>query len=214
MHKQSRRPRGGAGQDAADGVESNERLTGTLAAILLVLLAAEGATILRIHQLINVHVFLGMLVVPPILLKIGSTTWRFARYYSGSPAYRRKGPPLLVLRLLGPIVVVLSVILLATGIGLIALPASDHSTLLFLHQASFFLWFGAMVIHVLGHLRDTARLAPLDYARRTRSEIAGAGARNWAIAASLVVGILLAVVTYGHNGGYGASHIGHFGFGR
>jgi hypothetical protein len=212
VHRQSRRPRGGAGQQSADGVESNERLTGTLAAILLVLLAAEGATILRIHQLINVHILLGMLVVPPVLLKIGSTTWRFARYYTGSPAYRRKGPPRLVLRLLGPIVVVLSVILLATGIGLIALPASDHSTLLFLHKASFVLWFAAMVIHVLGHLRDTARLAPLDYARRTRNEIAGAGARNWAIAASLVIGILLAVVTYGHTGGYGAGHVGQFGF--
>ena len=43
------------------------------------------------------------------LSKKGSTIWRFARYYMGAPDYWQKGPPLPVLRLLGPILAVLVV---------------------------------------------------------------------------------------------------------
>ena len=71
------------------------------AALLLVLLVAEGLTILHVHSLLTPHVVIGMVLVPVVLLKIGSTTWRFARYYLGDPEYRRKGPPALLLRLLG-----------------------------------------------------------------------------------------------------------------
>lgn len=189
-------------------MESNTRLTSSVAAVLLVLLAAEGATILRIRQLINVHVFIGMLLVPPVALKIGSTTWRFARYYSGHQPYVWKGPPKIILRLLGPVVVVLSVILLASGIALIVVTGSYQHTLLFIHKVSFVLWFGAMVIHVLGHLRETARVAPLDYARRSRRQLAGASARTWALAAALAIGVIVGIVTYGHNGGFAAVHFG------
>jgi len=53
-------------QRAADrGVEANARLTGSIAAVLLVLLAAEGLTILRVGRLLTWHVFLGMVLVPP-----------------------------------------------------------------------------------------------------------------------------------------------------
>ena len=176
------------------GVESNARLTGTTAAVLLVLLAVEGVTVLRVGALLSWHVFIGMLLVPPVLLKIGSTTWRFVRYYRGAPAYRRKGPPPLLLRLLGPAVVILTVVLLASGIALVLGPHSLRHSLLFVHKASFVLWLGAMTLHVLGHLLDTARLAPLDWARSTRRDVAGATARQWALAASLVAGAGLGVL--------------------
>ena len=106
--------------DAATGVVGNARLTGTLGAVIFVLLAIEGVTILRVHQLISAHVFVGMLIVPPVALKIATTTYRFARYYAGDPEYTRKGPPLLLLRLAGPLVVVTSVAVLVTGIASLA----------------------------------------------------------------------------------------------
>ena len=37
-----------------------------------------------------------------------------------------------------------------------------RANLYVVHRASFILWFGAMSVHVLGHLVDTARLAPRD----------------------------------------------------
>ncbi len=71
----------------------NARLTAANAAVLLVLLAAEGVTILGVRQMLSPHVFIGMVLIPPVLLKVASTGWRFARYYRGAPAYRRKGAP-------------------------------------------------------------------------------------------------------------------------
>lgn len=176
------------------GVEANARLTGTVAVVLFVLLAVEGLTILSIRSLISVHVFVGMLLVPPVLLKIGSTGWRFTRYYLGAPAYRRKGPPPPLLRLLGPLVVVLTLAVLGTGVALLLGPTSWRTTMLFLHKATFVVWLMVMAVHVLGHLLDTARLAPRDFAHRTRRQVDGAGARQWAVVASLAVGLVLGVL--------------------
>jgi hypothetical protein len=110
--------RAGTQRRADAGVAGNARLTAANAAVLLVLLAAEGVTILRVHQLLSPHVFIGVVLIPPVLLKVASTTWRFARYYTGVPAYRRKGAPPVLLRMLGPIVVILTLVLLFSGVGL------------------------------------------------------------------------------------------------
>jgi hypothetical protein len=61
-----------------NGPDGNARLTSGTAAVLFLLLAAEGLTILRIRGLLTEHVFVGLLLVPPVLLKTGSTLWRFA----------------------------------------------------------------------------------------------------------------------------------------
>jgi hypothetical protein len=184
------------------GVEANARLTGTVAALLLVLLAAEGVTVLRVRALFTAHVFIGMLLVPPVLLKMGSTGYRFVRYYAGSPAYRRKGPPPALLRVLGPLLVLLTVCLFASGIALLFAGPGWHRDLLLLHKASFVLWFAAMVVHVLGHLLDTARLAPKDFYWRTRRQVEGADERQWAVAASLALGALVAFLCVGQVGRY------------
>lgn len=174
-----------------DSVEANARLTGSTAAVLFVLLAVEGVTILQIRPLLNVHVFVGMLLIPPVLLKIGSTTWRFAKYYLGDPEYRRKGPPHPFLRLLGPVVVVLTLVVLASGVALLLVPSGSRSFLLLLHKASFVIWLMVMAVHVLGHLADTARLAPRDWYRRTRREIKGAGLRRWLVAMAVALGLVV-----------------------
>ncbi len=194
--------RPGPAAHRSPGVESNARLTGTVAAVLLVLLATEGVTVLRARALLTAHVFIGMLLVPLVLLKIGTTGYRFVRYYTGSPAYRRKGPPPLLLRVLGPLVVVLTTCLFASGIALLFAGPGLHPELLLVHKASFVLWFGAMAVHVLGHLLDTARLAPKDFYWRTRRQVEGAGARQWAVAVSLAFGALLALLFVGRIGHY------------
>lgn len=87
--------------------------------------------------------------------------------------------------------------MLASGVALVLVPHFGPSQMLFIHKASFVLWFGAMVIHVLGHLVETARLAPQDFVRRTRSQVAGASARQWLILASLVLGAVLGLLMLG-----------------
>ena len=189
-------------------MEANARLTGATAALLLVLLAAEGATIPFLGPLLTAHVVIGMILVPPLFVKIASTGYRFVRYYRGDPAYRRKGPPPTLLRLLGPFVVVLSVVVVASGIALLFLGRRWRPDLMFVHKASFILWFGAMTIHVLGHLVETARLAPRDWYGRARRDVSGAGARQWLLVGSLVAGVLLAVAVVGHVGSYRSTRDG------
>jgi hypothetical protein len=70
----------GRAEPRADaGVAANARLTATNAVVLPMLLAAEGVTILRVRELLMPHVFIGMVLIPPVLLKVASTEWRFAR---------------------------------------------------------------------------------------------------------------------------------------
>jgi hypothetical protein len=180
---------------SSGGPEGNARLTGTTAAILLVLLAAEGVTLLQLRTLITPHVVIGMVLVPFVVVKLASTGWRIVKYYRGASPYRQRGAPPLLLRLLGPVLFVTTATVFASGIALLLVPRAWRDIMFFLHKASFVLWFGAMTVHVLGHIVDTSRLAPADFVARTRSQVRGVGARMWIQAASLVVGILLAILT-------------------
>jgi hypothetical protein len=182
------------------GVEANERLTGSTALVLLVLLAIEGVTVLRVHSLLTLHVFVGMLLIPPILVKVSSTTWRFARYYLGSPEYRHKGAPPAALRVTGPFVVALTIALFASGVLLLFGPIAWRDQLLQLHQVSFIVWFILMTVHVLGHLGEMTRLSTKDWARRSRGLVSGSRARRLLITLSLVAGLALALLTVSHVG--------------
>jgi len=180
-----------------DGVAGNARLTGGIAAALLVLLAAEGATIPFIGQLLGPHIFIGMLLIPPVLLKLGSTGYRFARYYTGSPPYVRKGPPHLFLRLLAPGVVLTTLALFGTGVALLV-DGPPSSTLIFAHKLSFIAWVALMTLHVLGHLLEVPSLALPDWRRGgpREAQLAGAGARTMALGLAIVAGGGLALLTY------------------
>ena len=152
----------------APGVAANARITGTMGATLFVLFALEGLTVLaHVRGVLSTHVFLGMLLVPPVLVKTASTSYRIVQYYRGDPNYVRKGPPPLLLRLLGPFVIATTFLVIGTGVVLL-LAGPDNHLLSAAHKASFILWFGAMTIHVLGHLRETPALAGADYRPRSR----------------------------------------------
>ncbi len=176
------------------GVEGNERLTAASGALLVLLLAAEGVTILFIRPLLSVHVFIGMLLIPPVALKLASTGWRFVRYYSGSREYRAKGPPLLPLRMLAPLVVASTLAVFATGVALLVV-GPGGGVLLGLHKASFVVWLVATGIHVLAYLRRLPGLAVADWRRGRAASVGGSFARRTIIAVVIVAGAILAVLT-------------------
>ncbi|MGO9489264.1 MAG: hypothetical protein ACLQBB_09600 [Solirubrobacteraceae bacterium] len=126
-------------------------------ALLFVLLAVLGVTIIRIGQLIWLHLFLGLLLLGPVTLKLASTGYRFIRYYTSDPPYLRKGPPPLFLRLLGPVVVLSTLVVFGSGVALLALGPSSRGTLLLVHKVSFFVWLAAIALHVIGHLPEISR---------------------------------------------------------
>jgi hypothetical protein len=176
-------------------VAGNARITGTFGALIFVLLFVEGVTILRVKNLISAHVFVGVLLIPFVAVKLTSTVYRIVRYYTGAPDYVQKGPPPIVLRLLGPVVIVMSVAVLATGIAAVLSPGTH--LLVAAHKASFIIWFGAMTLHVLGHAFETAALAIADVPRKSRAEAPGASARLAVLAAAVVVSVPLAVASLG-----------------
>ena len=167
------------------------------------LLAAEGVTVPFVKPLLSAHVFIGAMLVPPVALKLVSTGYRFARYYTGDPRYRAAGPSAPLLRADGPVVVTTSVALLASGIALVAVGPGQAHALLAIHKASFVVWFAAMTVHVIGHLLRAPALALADLRRSPSSDgrdVAGTALRHWLIVASLVAGIAI--------GAYAVSQIG------
>ena len=173
------------------GVEGNSRLTAAAGAVLIVLLAIEGATIPFLRPLLSVHIFVGMLLLGPVALKLASTGYRFARYYTRSREYVEQGPPAPLMRLLvAPVLVVSTLTLFGTGVALIAV-GPGGGAILGLHKASFVVWLGAMAIHVLGYARRAARDAFADW----RNRLGGAGLRTALLLAALATGIVVAVLT-------------------
>jgi hypothetical protein len=148
--------RSSIGRLTAGGTAGNERLTTTTGIVLLVLLAVIGVTILRLRSLLWMHLFIGMLLIGPIVLKLASTGYRFVRYYTANPPYRRKGPPPAPLRIIAPMVVLSTVAVLMTGVLLLLIGPSSRSTLLPLHKISFIVWIAFTSLHVLGHLPEIA----------------------------------------------------------
>jgi hypothetical protein len=194
------------------GPAGNARLTAVTGLVLLAGFLAELVTLLDVSGLIDWHVAIGVLLVPPALLKTASTGWRIVRYYTGSRAYRASGSPPMLLRLLGPVVVLSTLGLLGSGLALIALgpDASRHILVRALgqrvdavtvHQAFFAAWAVATGLHLLARLAPAIALAGRGVAvpggRRRVAAIAGTLVAA-AIAAVLLVGAASAWVHAGH----------------
>jgi hypothetical protein len=172
------------------GPEGNARLTALTGVALMVLLAVEGITLISLRSMISWHIFVGLLLVPVVALKLGSTGYKIYRYYTRRPDYVKAGPPHLLLRLLGPVVALSTIALLASGILLIAERPGDGLTLL-LHKASFVVWVGAFGVHTLAHLGPLPRALRSDLGGR--DEVAGSRRRLLLVAGAVVIGAIAAV---------------------
>jgi len=185
-------------------------------AVLLILLAVEGFTILRIGRLLTLHVFLGMLLLGPVALKAGSVLYRFARYYTGSAPYRRKGPPALLLRLTGPIIMLLTACVFGSGIMHTFTGPSfgPPSGWLLVHRLSFLAWLFFIAIRVLAYVPRLPRLLAAEargvsvpqgetgghagaglHTRRAMEVLGGRGTRLALLIASLLAGLVIALLT-------------------
>ncbi len=181
------------------GTDGNERLTGSTGALLVVLFAVEGLTVISLRSWLPWHVFIGVLLIPPVLLKLASTGYRFGRYYTGNAPYVRKGPPPLYLRSLGPVIVLSAGVLLVTGVWLLAIGPGD-SPVRGLHKLSFIVLFLAMGVHVLAHIRKVPALTLADWRRRTR--LPGGTGRRAVLIVSLLAGLAFGAVAISYDGAW------------
>jgi hypothetical protein len=177
------------------GPDGNEQLTATVGVILLVLFAVLGVSIIRIGQLLWLHLFLGVILTGPVAVKIASTGYRFTRYYNGSPTYRSKGPPHPVMRALGPLVILTTLAVFLTGLLLLVDGPSAPGTLRILHKLSFFAWLAVVGIHVLGHLAELpGSVQAVRRAQGRTANLPGTRGRAIAIIGSLAAGLALALL--------------------
>jgi len=180
----------------AGGTLGNELLTSSTGALLIPLLAVIGVTLLSLRTLLWVHLFVGMLLLGPIALKLASTGYRFTRYYAGDAAYRRKGAPPTALRLIAPIIVLTTVIVMVSGIALLLAGPQSRGALLPVHKISFIVWAAFTALHLLAHLPELPRALRSDFGggERLGRYPAGRSGRVLAIASALVLGAVLAII--------------------
>lgn len=195
------------------GPEGNARLTGITGLLLIVLLAVEGVTIVRIGQLITLHMFLGMLLIGPIALKLASTGYKFVGYYSGRESYRRIGPPPIGLRALGPAVVITTVVMMVSGVVLLLAGPSSRDSVLPIHKVSFIVWVFLTAVHVLAHLEAswTSARSELGAPRGGRSSVlAGRNGRMLVLGIAVLAGVVLAVLVIPDFASWQHFHPHHF----
>jgi hypothetical protein len=181
----------GAKRLLAGGSDGNARLTAATAVVLSVLLIAEGLTLLGgVGRFLVPHVFIGLLLIPPILLKLASTGWRMMSYYRRVDEYVRKGPPQVLLRILvAPVLVAATAVLFATGIA--ATWVGHGGLLLGLHKVSFVVWGAAFGVHFLVHALKLPRLVAVDWWRA--DTLGGRRLRQFLLAGVLVAGLVVAI---------------------
>ena len=147
--------------------EANARLTGTAGIVVLILLIAELVTVvLGAASVLSLHVAIGLILVPPVLVKLASTTWRMVNYYIGAATYTHRGPPPTLARILGPILSLAIVLVLISGIALILGPSSIHHSALQVHKVTFYLALLLIVVHLAMHLTKAVRLLARDWVNR------------------------------------------------
>ena len=179
-----------AGDEA--GPIGNERLTALTGAVLLVLAAVEIVTVPTLRAMLSVHFVVGVLLIGPVVVKTASTGYRFIRYYTHAPAYRRKGPPRLVPRITAPVLLASTLTLLGSGIAL-AFAGPAPRPLLALHKASFLIWTVCLAIHLISYLRRVPRLVADDW----RAPVRPATGRRSRLAVNviaLVAGAIAAIL--------------------
>jgi hypothetical protein len=170
--------------------DGNERLTAAVGALLLVPIAIEAATILLgVHTFMSLHVFVGLLLIPPVLLKLASTGWRFARYYSRAHDYVAHGPPQLAMRLLAPVLVASTVVLFVSGVAMGFLHGNALSLVRQLHGPASVVWLALVGLHVLVYAKRAFVDTAADVVRGKRRLVRGATTRAYLATGALVAGV-------------------------
>lgn len=188
------------------GPAGNARLTAWAGLLLLAVTCAEMVTLLDVTGLIRWHVGVGIVLTALALLKTASTGWRILRYYTGSATYGSAGAPPLLLRLLGPLVVLATMSVLGTGFALIAIGQdASHRDLfavlgrrvspLTLHQLSFIVFAVVAGLHLLARFAPAVLLAGGRAHRgQPPSVVPGRPGRTSVVAASVLAGAIAVVL--------------------
>ena len=162
--------------------EGNARLTAVVGLVLLVLTAVELLTLLLgLQRFLSLHVFVGLVLLPPIALKMAATGWRFLRYYTRDEEYVRRGPPQPIMRLLAPFLVLFTVLLFASGVAMGFVHGTPLLVARRIHGPAAFLWTMTLGVHVLVYLPRAVR--------HVRARVSSATLTTAAVAAGVLIAV-------------------------
>ncbi len=183
--------------DRQSAVVGNERMTALAGAVLLVLILMELVSAAILHTLLSIHVFAGVLLAGPLVVKLGSTGWRFLRYYTGSPAFVHRGPPYPALRVMAPLLIATTLVVIGSGIGLVVTGPSSAGPLLPLHGFSVLFWLPLFALHVFAHTWRVPRLVTVDWSKSTsKSDVSGRRLRLGVNLGALLTGAAAAILLF------------------
>jgi hypothetical protein len=172
--------------------DGNKRLTAAVGVLLLAPILLEIATVLLgVHTFMSWHVFVGIALIPLVVLKLATTGWRFVRYYTRSREYVAHGPPQAAMRLLAPLFVVATVVLFGSGVAMGLLHGHALQLARRLHGPASVIWLVLLGLHVLVYLGRALRDTADDVRPADPTPVRGKTARRYALATAVVCGLLL-----------------------
>lgn len=169
-------------------IDRNERMTAIAGAVLFIIIIVELFITANLHALITEHIFIGVLLSGPLIVKMYSTGYRFFRYYTKSPDFVWKGPPNILLRLLAPFLVFMTILVFISGFGLAFVGPSNMGLFFKIHAASVALWLPLLAVHVYAYIRKVPGIIASDWTRKSNHRVPGRKRRLYINVVALIVG--------------------------
>lgn len=172
-------------------VDQNERMTAIAGALLFVFILAELIITASLDGLTTEHIFVGILLSGPLVVKMFSTGYRFFRYYTKSSEFVRSGPPNIILRILAPFLVLTTILVFISGYGLVF----GHDDKLFgkIHATFVSLWIPLVAVHAYAYIRKVPDLIARDLSSDPKRLVPGRNTRLAINFAGLLIGVIAAI---------------------
>src|SRR4030088_509879 len=173
-------------------VEANHRLTVLVSLTLLPLLIVESVTgnLHRRPAMLPWHVLVGLWLLPVVAVKLGSTGYKFLRYYTREAAYFHAGPPRWIPRLIAPLLVVTTGGLFVSGVTMWAVGSAARNPWRGVHQVFFFSWLAIILGQLVFHVRQTV----VDGFQQLRDRTTPARTRTYVTVGALFLGLVLGLL--------------------
>ncbi|CRK83225.1 hypothetical protein [Neobacillus massiliamazoniensis] len=175
-------------------IERNKRMTAIAGTVLFVLIIAELVITANLAALRSEHIFVGVLLAGPLVVKMCSTGYRFFRYYTKSPEFVRAGPPNILLRLLAPFLVVITILVFISGFGLVLGGHAHEELFIKIHAVSVTLWLPLLAVHIYAYIRKASGLIANDWTGKSKYRVPGREGRLGINVAAIIMSGIAAII--------------------
>ncbi len=174
----------------------NERLTVWAGAIIFLIVIVELVVTANLNQFLSLHIFVGVLLTGPIVVKMSSVGYRFFGYYTKNPDFVEKGPPIFWLRLSAPFLVILTVLVFISGFGLVVVGPAHAGLFKVIHAGSVILWLPLLAIHIWGNFNKVKQSVTGDWRHTVKAQVQDRFRRFRLNTLGLLLGVMAALILY------------------